>query len=126
MRSTFALALLFVSACSGSPGLNDPRLHYTQPQPTTAPCRYDETVAEFTDGLATFSVCSPVGCGDAADCPVPTSGTATIACYRPAGVSFCRLRCAGSETCPDGMVCVPTADGDLTACAYPTDVDAGM
>lgn len=124
LRAFFLLAL--VAGCSSASGPNDPRLHYTQPQPTTSPCRYDETAVEFTDGAATFSVCAPVGCGDADGCPIPETGTATIDCYRPAGVSTCRLRCASGETCPDGMVCVPSADSSLTACAYPDDVDAGL
>lgn len=125
-KLALCLFLLVASACTSGSFFNDPRLHYTQPTLMATPCRADEVASTFTEGANTYAVCTPVGCAGASDCPIPTTGNATIECYRPSGVSQCRLRCAGGGiTCPDGMTCVATADTSLTACAYLTTVDAG-
>lgn len=44
-------------------------------------------------------------CGDAGDCPLPTSGTATTVCEGPPGTDICVLDCSMGD-CPDGMSCV--------------------
>lgn len=117
---------LVSTSCSSTPA-DDPRPPYSKPDGSSQPCRVDAVPTSFTDVADTYEICTPVGCAGAVDCPTPTSGNATIDCYMPGGVTQCRLRCAsGGITCPDGMVCVASADSGQSACAYPNTPDGGI
>ena len=55
-------------------------------------------------------------CGNAGECPVATSGTATPVCEGPPGTDICVLDCSMGE-CPDGMTCVDIfGNGDFLRC----------
>lgn len=55
-------------------------------------------------------------CGDAGECPAPTSGTATPVCEGPPGTDICVLDCSMGD-CPDGMSCVDVfGNGDFLRC----------
>jgi hypothetical protein len=62
-------------------------------------------------GLAAFvygSTCACLpGCASAADCPVPSTGTAKVTCD-----GSCLLDCS-TGTCPDGQQCVDTDRGSI-------------
>ena len=55
-------------------------------------------------------------CGDALDCPVPTTGEASVECVN----DFCRLFCDECLLCPDGMICAdsPFIPDDRPECVW--------
>ncbi len=69
-------------------------------------------------GMFTDYVCPVVDCldeggvPDSAVCPPPPDGNAVPLCFEPQeppelqGTGWCVLRCAGGETCPQGMECI--------------------
>jgi hypothetical protein len=61
-----------------------------------------------------------IPCEDAAECPVPDSGTAEVICGGPPmQPTRCELDCSMGE-CPDGMDCVGLGPmGQVMRCAWP-------
>lgn len=126
MRLLIVASLLVCTSCLSSPAY-DPRPPYSKPDVGSMPCRVDEIISTFSDVSGSYEVCTPVGCAGAETCATPATGNATVECYMPGGVTQCRLRCSGvGALCPDGMVCVASADSNLSACAYLVSADGGI
>ncbi len=79
------------------------------PAPYTGPCTMDDDCGPdavcLENGAGTDSHCAPT-CDMASDCPAPGSGTATVECTMPAGLTekVCRFQCFGA-ICPNGLTC---------------------
>lgn len=92
-------------------------------EPLYPPCDFDMDPACSPPYMACYdfamgySACTSP-CENAGDCPVPTTGDAPVVCAGPM-MDQCLLDCAGGETCPDGMDCVPVAGGMFNRCLWP-------
>jgi hypothetical protein len=84
-------------------------------------CAADETcVLASNPGGDQGSACGVLDCEDESDCPpLPIGGDATSLCLQvEPGTDACVISCEDGETCPDGMVCVPSP-GDEDLCVWP-------
>lgn len=91
------------------------------PDDSYPPCMEDD------DCVAPYTLCWPSvdygtpnfcthECGDADECPVPTSGDATPSCEGPPQIDVCVLDCSVGE-CPGDMTCTDVfGDGNFMRC----------